>query len=228
MKSDLNTMLFDLDGTLLDTAPDLINAINITLKQHNKPAVDLKKLRPYVSLGSPVMLHHSFGIHVENPGYHDLRQQFLNNYRNNIAIHTALFPGMQALLDNLNQQDIRWGIVTNKPTDLTEQLLKHFDFMRDCQCIICGDTLPVKKPDPAPLLHACQLLNIKPENTIYIGDSENDIIAANAAHMISIAVSYGYYPSNTQPNQWHADVIADTPNDIITWLNQHRRNTYEK
>ncbi|MCH9644225.1 MAG: phosphoglycolate phosphatase [Gammaproteobacteria bacterium] len=223
MGSDINTVLFDLDGTLFDTAPDLALAMNATLKQHNREPIEFNKFRQHVSYGSPKMLRHSFGIEPNHPDYHTIREEFLAHYRLNIDSNTQLFPGIQALLDHINQQQLRWGIITNKPTDLTQQLLQHYEFIQTSACIICGDTLKAKKPDPAQLLHACELLNINPQNAIYVGDSESDIIAAKAANMPSIAVSYGYYPHDSHPSQWHADHIADSPEQIISWLNQHPR-----
>lgn len=220
----IDAVLFDLDGTLLDTAPDLTHAINLMLTKYGKQLVDYQSFRQYISQGSPAMLGKSFGVNENDDSYSELRQELFSCYRNNINTKTCYFPGIEELLNHLNESNITWGIVTNKPTDLTEQLLSHYTLMQQSQCIICGDTLSVKKPDPAPLLHACELLNINPNNTVYVGDSENDIIAANAANMTSIAVSYGYFPADTQPHQWQADITVNTANDIKKWIDQQTRN----
>jgi len=208
-------VLFDLDGTLFDTAPDMANAINLLLKKYNKPAVDYDQFRWQVYGESKKMVCVGFDIDPQHPDFSKLQQEFLEIYQNNLIQQTRLFTDMDKVLNYLDKHSIPWGIVTNKPTKRVIPLLKHFDLYTRSKSIVCGDTLNYRKPDPAPLLHACALAKQNPATTLYIGDSETDIIAAKAARMYSIAACYGYHSKSNPPDSWNADLIIRQPREII-------------
>ncbi len=211
-------ILFDLDGTLADTAPDLAMALNLLRQENHKPALDFEFIRPAVSIGAIAMLNLAFSPAEMESSQEQLRNRFLQLYSQNIYCKTRLFPGMESVLDNLDNQNIRWGIVTNKPDWLTRPLLEAMDLSRRCQCIVSGDTLPQRKPSPEPLFHACKLMNCQPEDTIYIGDAITDIQAGVNAGMKTGVARYGYLEAHARPEQWGADVLFSTPLDILDWL----------
>jgi len=213
-----DTVLFDLDGTLLDTAPDLAYAMNTVLDEHGHPPVRYPLFRSHVAGGSNAMIRHSFAIADNHPDFSSLKQKFLLAYEANLVKNTSPFPGIEALLEQLDINYVRWGIVTNKPGFLTAPLLNHFSITARCCCIVSGDTLPTRKPDPEPLLYACQISDCSPERTLYIGDTQGDIIAAHAAGMDSVAVTYGYHPKNSHPNTWRANAVVESAADILTYL----------
>src|SRR5579872_7299991 len=164
-------VLFDLDGTLLDTAPDLVFALNQLRQDYSRAPISLNELRPLISLGSKPMLKYLLGIDEKHPDFKSLREKFLAIYEKHIADSTQFFPGMENILSHLDQLNMPWGIVTNKLTQHTLALLKAFGIDHRPACIICGDSLATFKPDPAPILHACQLLKQDPQTCLYIGDS---------------------------------------------------------
>lgn len=213
-----DAIFFDLDGTLFDTAPDLAYAMNTLLDEHGHPPVRYPLFRNQVSRGSDAMIRHSFAIENNHPDFAHIKQSFLQTYAANLTRHTQLFPGIDQVLQRLDNQLIRWGIVTNKPEFLTTPLLTHFQMVERCCCIISGDTLSLKKPNPDPLLYACQLADCAPERALYIGDTESDILAARAAGMPAMAVTFGYYPRDSHPSTWHADVVVESAADIIKFL----------
>ncbi len=219
MKNNNHAVFFDLDGTLLDTAPDLYAAMLDTLKQMGHDTVSFEHFRPHVHTGTASMIKGSLGIDETNPEFSKIRQIFLDYYKNQIHKETDYFPGMSTVLEHLDQQKIPWGIVTNKPAFLTDPLIESFDLLKRSQCVISGDTLPRRKPYPDPLLHACKLVNIIPQHSVYIGDTENDIIAATAAGMQSVAVLYGYHDPNSPPNTWGADHLVEKPLQLVDVLN---------
>lgn len=204
MTSMITTVLFDLDGTLLDTAPDLAAAINKTLIHYNYEPVDFEKFRNTIYAGSHSMLCDSFDMDDTHEHYSERKDFFLQRYREDLVSRTTLFPGMQDVLNHIKNQNMQWGIITNKPAWLTEPLIAQMHFKDDIKCLLSGDSLDQRKPHPAPLLHACQQLNILPQQAIYVGDTETDIIAAREANMPSIAVHYGYHEKQSNPNDWGA------------------------
>lgn len=217
----IDTLLFDLDGTLLDTAPDLAFAVNQVLASHGKPAIELEAFRFLVHGGSRTIIEGTFHINPDHPNFSKIKQAFFQSYYDNIAKQTQLFPGVAEVLNYLDQNQITWGIVTNKPMWLTEPLLKHFKLYDRAQCIVGGDSLAQAKPHPAPLLHACQLIQKSPQHCVYIGDTELDMIAAKAAGMRTIAALYGYKSKTCIPQNWNADCLITSPLEILDWLNQH-------
>lgn len=218
----IKTVLFDLDGTLLDTAPDLAHALNQTLVRHGKAPVTIERLREVVSFGSPGMIGLGFDIQKTHPDYVHLCNEFRSEYENSICEHTVLFPGMAEVLDTLETDDIPWGVVTSKPQHLAEKLLSELNLLERAQCLVGAGVTQKIKPDPAPLLYACDLLKIKPQTCVYIGDAQADIEAAQRAEMTSIVALYGYISEVAKPESWAADYYIDEPNDLITWLAKRR------
>jgi phosphoglycolate phosphatase len=199
-------ILFDLDGTLLDTARDLGNALNQVLALHERPECSFSRYRNIASDGSKGLLELGFSDELKNFDFELLRQQFLDFYEQNICVDTTLFAGVENLLENLNQVNIPWGIVTNKPGWLTDLLLPNFAIFEHSQVVISGDTLPQRKPHPLPLIHAAKQLNVEADQAWYVGDAERDIQAANAANMYSVLARYGYIDKQHRTASWNADL----------------------
>jgi phosphoglycolate phosphatase len=218
-----DAVLFDLDGTLLDTARDLGNTLNALLLDKGMPTVDYEQYRNIASNGAKGMLELGFGEALKQYDFEQLRQAFLDHYLNHICIDTCYFDGIETLLTTLNQKSIPWGVVTNKPEGLTLALLKSFPLLNNCQVIIGGDTLAERKPHPLPLLHAQDQLSkngaplINP-STWYVGDAERDIEAANAANMVSVIAKFGYIEDNTNIEAWQADFAVETAQDLTKLL----------
>lgn len=211
-------LFFDLDGTLLDTARDFAYAINLLLARDKKPPLNFDLFRKEVYGESRRMISFAYNIEETHPEFETIRQDFLHAYHQNCTENTVLFPGMAVLLNALDANQIPWGIITNKPTWLAEPIIKHFEFDKRAASIVMGDTLSKVKPDPAPLLFACEKAFVLPENAIYVGDLQTDIIAAKAAGMKSVGVTYGYHPPQTDFTSWNADFIAHSPDQIIGWM----------
>lgn len=202
-------ILFDLDGTLLDTAPDLHRALNQVLEAHKRPLVSIEQARPVASHGSTGLLTLGFGADFNELSRLELREAFLTAYAQDPYSGTRYFTGIESLLEQLQAQGIAYGIVTNKPTQFTHALLPHFPLLEACGAVVCGDTLEVAKPDPAPLLHAAEQLDVAPQNCWYVGDAERDIVAGRAAGMYTILARYGYISSADTPDLWQADSAVD-------------------
>ena len=216
----IKAVLFDLDGTLLDTAPDLGKALNGVLQTSGLPALSDNIIRPFAGSGSKGLLKLGLNIEEHDPRYLTLTEQLLNFYQEYLCDTTQLFPGMEDVLSFLEQNQIPWGVVTNKPAKYTDPLMKHLNLTSRAVCIISGDTLQNRKPHPEPILHACSLLKQHPKDCLYVGDSEIDIIACKAAGSSSLAALYGYIPTGENPLQWQADGYIKHPLDI---LNSFRR-----
>ncbi|TQV84516.1 phosphoglycolate phosphatase [Aliikangiella coralliicola] len=210
-------VFFDLDGTLVDTARDLGNAINRVLTEHGKAPLPQEIIRPYVSGGSPALIKLGFDITSEHNDFEQLKQSFLDYYAQALDSHSHLFPGIQNCLTELEKHNIPWGIVTNKPDFLTQPLLAKLELKTRASVIISGDTFQQKKPDPYPLIQACLRAEVPPEKSIYVGDDERDIIAANAANMISMSVGWGY-PGDKDPQQWRSDYYVAKSEELISML----------
>lgn len=219
-KAKIHGILFDLDGTLLDTAPDLAATLNaLLLDQHRQP-LTLASIRPKISDGVAGLLKLGFNITHQHTTFSHLYQQFIDYYKQHICDHTQLFPHISTVIHFIQENQLAWGIVTNKSEALTTKLLDHFPLLQEAQCIITGDTLPYAKPHPQPLLHACTCIHCIPQNCLYIGDAKRDIEAANAAQMPSLLALYGYISHTDDPSTWHASAMIDTPLAIIEWLKQ--------
>lgn len=207
-------ILFDLDGTLVDTAPDLAHALNHVLISQHKNPLPLSDIRPIASDGALGLLQLGFGIDKNSPNYISFREKLLRYYENHIADDSKLFHGLENILLMLETKKIPWGIVTNKPANLTEKLLKKLNLFDRTPCIVSGDTLTERKPHPAPLIYAAKLLDRSPLDCCYIGDAERDIQAAKAANMYSIAALYGYIHQDAQPELWQADQYISSSEDL--------------
>lgn len=210
-------VLFDFDGTLADTAPDLGAALNHLRHQQGLEPLSIDAVRPYASMGARGLLRVGFGLKPEDAAFAALREAFLDRYSENLCVETRLFPEMEALLAALKNRHVAWGIVTNKASRFTEKIVKELELQPDC--VICGDSTPHLKPHPASLLLAAQRLNLAPANCFYLGDDLRDIQAARAAGMRSVAVTWGYpSPDNGGPPSWNADLLLERPLDVIQHL----------
>ena len=214
----IETVLFDLDGTLVYTAPDMGNALNTTLIESGRAAMPLEAIRPHVSKGGSALINLGFAITTEHDQHELFRQRFLHHYSEKLAEASALFEGMGELLNNIESRQLRWGIITNKPGWLTDPLLQKMGLHERSGCVVSGDTVAYAKPHPLPLLHACDLMGASPQNCIYIGDHERDIIAGKAANMKTLAALWGYIPDDEDPNTWGADGQLTQPNEILNWI----------
>ena len=212
-KDGARAVLFDFDGTLADTAADLVRALNRLRADRNLPEMPLEKLRPYASAGARGLIVAGFGILAEHPEFKQMREDFLRHYAADICVQTRLFPGIEGLLGALEARGLRWGIVTNKSTHLTRRLVAALALRP--ACVVCGDTTPHLKPHPASLLHAAQELALPPQECLYVGDDLRDILAAHAAGMPSIAVEWGY---GDDWNTWQADAVIAKPMDLVAHL----------
>ena len=211
-------VLFDLDGTLLDTAPDLTLAINRLRREHNLSALPVEAIRPTVSHGSLGMLKVGFGLSPDDPLYAELDSRLLEFYREAIAVETCLFPGMSEVLEYLERNAIHWGVVTNKPSELTEPLLKALALWSRAASVVSGDTLPTRKPNPEPLLYACAQIGADPCRSLYIGDAERDILAGRQAGMTTLIAGFGYLSAEDRPETWSAAGFLHQPRDLFAWL----------
>jgi len=210
-------VLFDFDGTLADTAPDLAAALNRLRAQQGLAPMPVQALRPYASAGGRGMILASFGLRPEHAEYKALRDAFLELYAEQPCVETALFPGMRDLLDELEGRRIPWGIVTNKALRFTGNILAVMGLAP--ACVVCGDSTPHLKPHPAPLLLAAEKLELPPHACVYLGDDLRDIQAAKAAGMRAVAVSWGYHhPESGTPHAWQAEAILEHPLDLIPLL----------
>lgn len=214
----MQLILFDLDGTLLDTAPDLGAALNAQRAEHRMPPLPQERIRPVVSHGSPALLKLGFGIEPNDSRYATMRARLLEIYRGCLHRETRMFRGVDTLLHALEQGALRWGVVTNKPGALTLPLLEAFDLKQRAACIVSGDSVPRRKPHPDQLLHACVLAGALPQETIYVGDAERDVQAAHAAGMRALVALYGYIGNDEHPESWQADALLAAPGDLLDWL----------
>ena len=219
MKGTIKCVLFDLDGTLVDTAPDMAFALNEALVRHGRKPLPRAVIRSSVSLGGAALVQLGFKLERTAPAFARLRDEFLAIYRANLCRHSRLFPGMEQVLDELEQTGISWGVVTNKPAWLTNPLMQALELDTRTPCIVAGDTLVQRKPHPAPLLHACELLRCAPEETVYIGDDRRDVQAGSSAGTATLIVSYGYIGPDEDPQTWGADGFIDSPQGVLHWLN---------
>jgi 2-phosphoglycolate phosphatase len=211
--AEYNAVLFDLDGTLVDTAPDMVAVLQYLQKEHGIDPVPYELGRSYVSNGAIGLL--TLGFPELEVDYGDeMHEQYLERYAETICEESRVFAGLSDLLDQLDDIGCPWGVVTNKPEQLTLPLLVALELADRSACIISGDTLSVKKPDPAPLLLACDFVGVDPETSIYIGDAERDIEAGQRAGMATIAAGYGYITADDDPREWDADVIATTTEEL--------------
>ncbi len=213
-------VLFDLDGTFADTAPDMARALNRLLRAEGRAPLPFARIRPHVSHGGRALIGLGFGLQPGDPDYEQLRQQFLHLYSDDLARDTQLFPGMAELLAGLEQRAVPWGIVTNKPGWLTEPLLRLLGWSERAACVVSGDTTPNAKPHPEPLLHACRQMGVVPERSWYVGDAERDIAAGRAAGTRTLIALFGYLRETDEPARWGADGLIARPLDVLDWIDR--------
>jgi N-acetyl-D-muramate 6-phosphate phosphatase len=218
MSGGIQTVLFDLDGTLLDTAPDLAAALNTVLAENCRAPLPFETIRPVVSHGGVAIIRRGFQLQASDPAIEPLRQRLLEVYRANISTHTRPFPGMDDVIDRLEARGLNWGVVTNKPGWLTQPLLSDLGLLQRAACVVSGDTLAQCKPHPAPMLHACRLAGSEPQRCVYVGDAQRDVEAGNNAGMYTLVALFGYFQDNDRPHEWQADAMINTPADLLEWL----------
>ena len=215
----IHCVLFDLDGTLADTAPDLAGALNRTRVEDGMPALPLSLLRPVTSQGVRGLLRVGYEIQdKDDPRYAKLAERVLANYSANICVDTRLFDGIATLLESIESDGLRWGIVTNKHARFTEPLVAALQLNTRANAVVSGDTVAHAKPSPDPLLHAARLCECDPRYCVYLGDDERDIIAAKAAGMVSVAVRWGYLGEDKPIEDWGADFIISAPGEFMDVL----------
>ena len=211
-------ILFDLDGTFADTAPDLGHALNALLEAYGKPPLPLEQVRKVASSGSRGMLGVGFGIAPGDPEYERLAAEFLDLYERDLCRHTCLFPGIGQLLDAIEARGLKWGIVTNKAERFTLPLLRLLALEQRAGCVVCGDSTPHRKPHPGPLLAAAAMIEVEPAACIYLGDDERDMIAGRAAGMRVAVAEYGYLGLGNPPELWPADLRIRDPLQMLAAL----------
>jgi N-acetyl-D-muramate 6-phosphate phosphatase len=217
-KTGERAVLFDLDGTLADTAPDLARALNRVRAAHRLAPMPVATTRPYTSSGARGLLKVGFGLDPGDERYEVLRLQFLDFYAAEICVDTRLFDGMAELLAQLDQDRLPWGVVTNKAERFTFPLLQGLHLHERAACIVGGDTTARPKPHPDPLLHAAAALQLPPSDCLYVGDDLRDVQAARAAGMPVIAARYGYLGEGEPIEAWQADAIIEHPREVLDYL----------
>jgi 2-phosphoglycolate phosphatase len=207
--------LFDLDGTLADTAPDLGLALNMQRERHGLPPLSQEAIRPYASHGSRGLLSIGFGLVPENAAFASMRDEYLTLYDEVFTSSPKLFEGMDALLGALESRGLAWGVVTNKPRRFSAPLMQALGLQDRAACLVCGDDVAQAKPAPYSLLRACGLTDSHPADCMYVGDAERDIAAGRAAGMRTVLAMYGYIDANDTPEAWAADAAIHTPLELI-------------
>lgn len=215
---NINTVLFDLDGTLVDTAPDMVAALDVLCKEEDKNILPFNEVRPYVSNGSVALVKLVFGDDLEEERLNRLKTRYLDIYKDNVAKQSKLFDEMSDVLEQLEKKNIKWGVVTNKPEWLTRPLLQALKLDKRAACIVSGDSTDNRKPHPEPMHYACELAGSNPQECIYVGDASRDIAAGNHAGMKTIIALYGYINRDDNPAEWNADESIAKPSEILLHL----------
>ena len=218
MPEPIRAVLFDLDGTLADTALDLGFALNQQRRLHGLLPLPQEMIRPQASHGARGLLKLGFDVAPESPDFSALRTEFLALYAQHICDHTVLFPGIPELLQALEARGLRWGVVTNKPARFTLPLMQALKLDRRAACIVSGDTTANTKPHPEPLLAASAQVRVAPAACLYVGDAERDVEAAVTAGMTALIANYGYIAEDDRPDNWGAHGRIDAPQDILGYL----------
>ncbi|KAF1066317.1 MAG: N-acetylmuramic acid 6-phosphate phosphatase [Pseudomonas citronellolis] len=216
----LKAILFDMDGTLLDSAPDFIAVCQAMLTAHERPPIDPQRIADVVSGGARSMVAAAFEMSPEAPGFETLRQEFLDRYQDHCAVFTRPYDGILELLDRIEEARLLWGVVTNKPVRFAEPVMQQLGLAERSAVLICPDHVTRSKPDPEPLLLACQQLQVDPSQVLFIGDDLRDIESGRAAGTKTAAVRYGYIHPDDNPAHWGADVVVDQPRDLLAVLDR--------
>lgn len=214
----MQAVLFDLDGTLVDTAPDLAYALNLQRERHGLPFLPEATIRPYASHGSRGLLEVGFGLLPDHADFEQMRAEYLDLYTQVMTRQPQLFAGMAEALHAIEQRGLRWGIVTNKPRRFTLPMIAHMKLNDRAGAVISGDDAPQPKPSPQTLLLACERMQLDPEKVVYVGDAERDVQAGNAAGMTTLVALFGYLSDTDQPEAWGADGCIQQPQDLLTYL----------
>ncbi len=214
----IKAILFDLDGTFADTAPDLAAALNYARASRGLPPMPLSEIRPQASHGTRGLLKIGFNIEPGNPDFEALRDIFLDYYARNVCVHTRLFGDTGELVEELERRGLPWGIVTNKPRRFTEPLMQALGYADRAACLISGDSCARAKPYPDPLLRACEIMGVTSGDCIYLGDDLRDMQAAHAAGMQGIIAKYGYVSSDASVDNWQAQGDIDSPTELLQYL----------
>ena len=215
MQSPYHGVFFDLDGTLADTAPDLVAAANQLLITRKRAALPYEILRPRASAGARGLIAGAFGIEPGHPDFNHLRDEFFANYESALLVNSVLFDGIDELLNQLDQAKLPWGIVTNKHERFTHPLTELMGLRQRAASTVSGDTTPHAKPHPEPILHAAKLAQVDPTKGLYVGDDIRDIVAGKAAGMKTVAAAYGYCGCAEPPEAWGADFLVETPQELM-------------
>lgn len=216
--SKINTVLFDLDGTLIDTAPDMAGALDILCDEEQQTRLPFDEVRPVVSNGSVALVKLAFGEDMDTATLDRLKTRYLEIYQDNLAVHSQLFDEMSHLLTRLEEKNIKWGVVTNKPGWLTEPLMESLGLHLRAACIVSSDSTEKRKPHPEPMYYACKLANALPEECVYVGDARRDIEAGHNAGMKTIIAEYGYIGDWEDTLDWQADYIIQSPSQLLALL----------
>ncbi len=216
----MSAVLFDLDGTLIDTAHDLGHALNLLRARYGKPALPFEKIRPVASHGSKGLLALGFGLDETDDRFETMVDEYLTLYASVLVRQPDFLPGIENLLLALTEAQVPWGIVTNKPRRFSEPLIQAVPFLSDylvdyADCLLCGDDAPKPKPSPETLLMACSQLNVNPQEVIYVGDAERDVEAGRAAKMETVVALFGYLSDDDQPERWGADYLVSKAEEIL-------------
>ena len=216
----ISTILFDLDGTLVDTAPDLAHALNLQLERHGKQPLPYSNIRPFASHGSRGLVGLGFGITPKDENFVAMRDEYLSIYDTVFTRSPVLLLGIAELLQAIENKGFKWGIVTNKPRRFTIGLIESMGLNLEnrAACVVCGDDAPQPKPSPATLLMACEQVGIAPKNCMYVGDAERDIQAGKAAGMQTVVAMFGYIDVTDKPAEWGADSMIIAPDDLLNLL----------
>lgn len=223
VSAPIRGVLFDLDGTLIDSAPDLAGAANRLRADHGLEPLPLEALRPMVGSGARGMVGVAFGVSPGEPRFDGLRDAFLAHYEAGLLQRTQPFDGVPALLTALEAEGIAWGIVTNKATRFTLPIVTGLGLAQRAGAVVCGDTTPHAKPHPEPLLHAARALGLAPEHVAYVGDDLRDAQAARAAGMPMLAATWGYLGQGEPVHSWGANALVDAPSQVLDWLHERAR-----
>jgi phosphoglycolate phosphatase len=218
MFTDIQAVLFDLDGTLIDTAPDLGAAADKLRTDRGLPPLPLELYRPMAGAGARGLLGVAFGMTPEHPDFPALREEFFRNYEECMLLRTREFEGISQLIQALVARGLAWGVVTNKAMRFTGPLTRSMPLFATASAVVAGDTTPHPKPHPAPLLEAARLLGVPAGHCIYVGDDERDMLAGRAAGMSTVAAAYGYLGSKAEVSSWGADAHIRSPIEMLALL----------
>ena len=225
----LRAVLLDLDGTLVDTAPDMVGSLNRVLSSYGLPQSDFETAAKLVSNGGRALIEFGFGDAIGKtniPPTEQLVEEFLQDYKEFVANDSFIYDGMGDVLTYCEEHKLKWGVITNKPLHLAKDLLKGLGLLDRCSILLGGDSLPVKKPDPVPMLHTCMVLSLAPSECLYVGDHLRDIQAGNAAGMDTAAALWGYISDQEEPNEWNANFMLNSPQGLLKLVKEKYPTTW--